>query len=63
MGNNDDLDEVFSRVNSDGIASVKVRDGHVFVITLDKLRELVKVGEAANKDRIVLFIQDPHSIN
>lgn len=64
MKNDDNyIDEIFDRVNSEGVASAKVRDGHIFVITLDKLRELITMGEMAGKDKIVLFVQDGKSLN
>lgn len=64
MGNDDsDLKEVFDRVDSEGVASVKVADGHIFVITLDKLKELIIIGETANKDKVILFVRDPRSLN
>jgi hypothetical protein len=64
MKNDDsDLKEIFQRVDSEGVASVKVNDGHVFIITLDKLRELLAIGEQAGRDKIVIFVQDPKSLN
>lgn len=65
MSLEDDIvtDQILEQVETNGVATVSVKDGRVMVFSLDKLKSIVDNVEKAGKHQVLIFIQDPKSLN
>ncbi len=62
---NDDYitDKIFEQIEKDGVSSIAVKDGHVLVFQLAKLKEIIQAVENAGKITVCIFVQNGKSLN
>lgn len=51
------LQHLFSRVETDGVAAVKVKDGEVFLFSRKKVEELLAGMDSSGENRCLVFVQ------
>ena len=51
------LQHLFSRVETDGVAAVKVRDGEIFLFSKKKVQALLETMEKNGEERCMVFVQ------
>jgi hypothetical protein len=50
--------EMFDRVDEDGVATCSTRDGHIFLFTAGTLRRLLSDAESSD-GRVIVFVRSP----
>lgn len=51
------LQHLFSRVETDGVAAVKVKDGEVFLFSRKKVEDLLAAMDKNGENRCLVFVQ------
>jgi len=51
------LQHLFSRVETDGVAAVKVKDGEIFLFSRTKVEELLAGMDKSGESRCLVFVQ------
>lgn len=51
------LQHLFSRVETDGVAAVKVRDGEIFLFSRKKIMDLIETMDKNGENRCMVFVQ------
>jgi hypothetical protein len=57
------IKKLLERLDENGFASVKVKDGHVIAISKDRLLALLKTANDSGKDNVIVFLKDPSKTN
>lgn len=54
----DVIDYLNTKCHEDGVSTVGVKDGRIFMFTVEKLRELIGEAEINGEDKVLIFVKE-----